>query len=68
MNQLMGELLSPRAEGEGWDQFGAGVGGDPPCRLPCGCALSIASFADRRAAVTAPNETIRPVLMTVEGN
>lgn len=29
MHQLMGEFLGARAEGEGGDQFGAGVGGDP---------------------------------------
>jgi hypothetical protein len=29
VDELMGELLGARAEGEGWDQFGAGVGGDP---------------------------------------
>ncbi len=29
MNQLMSEVLSPRAEGEGGDQLGGGVAGDP---------------------------------------
>lgn len=29
VNELMGEPLGARAEGEGWNELGAGVGGDP---------------------------------------
>jgi hypothetical protein len=29
VDELMGELLGARAEGEGWDQFGVGVRDDP---------------------------------------
>ena len=36
MDQLVGDGQSARAEGESRDELGAGVAGDPPCRLPCG--------------------------------
>ncbi len=35
VDELMSERLGARAEGEGRDELGPGVGGDPPCRLPC---------------------------------
>jgi len=36
MHQLMRQGLGAWAEGESRDELGAGVAGDPPCRLPCG--------------------------------